>query len=252
MIVGAQSDFQISPSVDLSVVIPIYNERGNLQPLVEELLDVLLTIAKAVEIILVDDGSVDGSFDVMKEIKRDEDQLILVRLERHRGQSDALAAGFELASGSVIVTMDGDCQNDPRDIPVLLESLRTFDMVCGMRTKRAHWHSFTRYASARIAAVVRMFALRDGIRDSTAPLKVFKSSTIRDIPYFKGFHRFLPNIASMNGLRVLELPINHRPRKHGKSKYGIRNRIFKTSLDMLGVLWLFKRRIDFQIKEIIR
>lgn len=252
MIVGGQSDSQISQSVDLSVVIPIYNERGNLQPLVEELLNVLETISKTVEIILVDDGSVDGSFDVMKEIKRDGDPLILVRLERHRGQSDALAAGFELARGRVIVTMDGDCQNDPHDIPVLLESLQAFDMVCGMRTKRAHWHSFTRYASARIASAVRMFALRDGIRDSTAPLKVFKSGTIHDISYFKGFHRFLPNIASMNGLRVLEVPVDHRPRRYGKSKYGIRNRIFKTSLDILGVLWLLNRRIDYQIKEIIR
>jgi hypothetical protein len=121
-----------------------------------------------------------------------------------------------------------------------------------MRTQRAHWHSFTRYASARIASAVRRFALRDGIRDSTAPFKVFKSTVIRHIPTFKGFHRFLPNMASMNGHRVLELPINHRPRRHGKSKYGIRNRIFKTSLDILGVLWLFKRRIDYQAKEIIR
>ncbi len=233
--------------MEYSVVIPVYNEQKNLSPLLESLLRVMGAIKKEYEIICVDDGSSDGSFEELVEWKKKCPFLRIIRLERNYGQSTALACGLSRARGNIIITLDSDLQNNPEDIPGLLNKIGPWDVVCGVRTRRSD--SWLRIISSRIANSVRSRITGDRITDIGCSLKAYKRKFLKKIILFKGMHRFLPTLLKMEGAKILEVEVSHFPRKHGQTSYGIWNRMFKSFIDLLAVKWMQKRRIEYRIKE---
>jgi glycosyltransferase involved in cell wall biosynthesis len=226
---------------ELSLVIPAYNERENLPQLLAELRTVLATIGKTHEIVLVDDGSSDGSGDwIVREATRDP-RLVPVRMAENSGQSAALAAGFRLARGEVIVTLDADLQNDPADLPRLLAALEDADVVSGTRRERRD--RWTRRVSSRIANGVRRAVLGDPLTDIGCSFKAYRREALEGVPLFVGAHRFLPALCLFRGARLVEVPLAHRPRQHGRSKYGVGNRLWRGLYDLIGVRWLKSRML---------
>jgi len=236
-------------SPQISVVIPVYNEEGNLRPLVEELLDILKIIKKSYEVILVDDGSTDKGFQVMKEMAERDYHIKVICFKRNAGQTAAFDAGFKLAKGEIVITLDADLQNDPRDIPLLLEKMGGYDMVCGIRMKRAD--SWIKLISSQIANYVRNKLSDEEIIDTGCSLKAYRAEYLKRLKLFKGMHRFFPTLMKMEGAKVTEILVHHRPRKFGKSKYNIRNRILRSFLDLLAVRWMKKRRLQYEIEKVI-
>jgi dolichol-phosphate mannosyltransferase len=232
-----------APAPQLSVVIPILNEKGNIGPLVDEI-DIALFRRLRFEVVIVDDGSTDGSD---QEIDRLADQTDFVRKvthERRRGQSAAIRTGVKAAAAPVIVVLDGDGQNDPADIPKLygpLKILPDVRMVVGQRARRND--SWVRLLSSRAANSVRRAALKDGISDTGCGIKVFYREDFLELPAFDHMHRFLPALMQRSGRKVYSVAVNHRPRVRGESKYGIGNRLWVGITDLFGVMWLQKRRI---------
>jgi len=240
---------EASPPPELSVVIPFHDERDNLEPLVRELLEVMEALGRSFEILLVDDASGDGGLELARRLAAGAPQLHLLHLARQRGQSAALAAGFAHARGELVVTLDADLQNDPRDLPALLELAADHDLVSGVRAKRRD--SLLRRLSSRVANRVRDRVLHDGISDVGCSLKVMRAELLEGLPVFDGMHRFLPALLAMRGARTAEIAVNHRPRQHGVSKYGIRNRLWRGVLDLFGVRWLQARWLDVsRVEEI--
>lgn len=233
--------------VDLSVVIPVYNEADNLEALTAELREALAD-TPAAEIVLVDDGSTDETAARFIALRSTGGTpLRLIRHPANRGQSAAIVSGIAAATGDIIATMDGDGQNDPADLPVLLETYRRESpsgvrMVAGQRIRRQD--SFLRRASSRVANAVRGRLLGDGIADTGCGLKVFERRTFMRLAPFDHMHRFLPALFLSRGAGVLAVPVHHRPRRHGVSKYGVRNRLWVGIVDLLGVRWLTRRRIE--------
>jgi dolichol-phosphate mannosyltransferase len=225
----------------ISVVGPVYNERENLPTLCAELADAL-SASGPYEVVLVDDCSTDGSFDVMVDLASRDPRLRVLRLERRSGQSAALAVGLRAARGAVVVTLDTDLQNDPADIPVLLAALERFDLVCGVRQERQD--GWKKRASSRLANAVRRLVLGDPLRDIGCGLKAMRAEYVRDLPMFDGLHRFLPVLAARRGARLGETSVRHRARRHGESKYGVADRAARGLFDLLGVLWLNRRQVD--------
>ncbi|CAN5121200.1 glycosyltransferase family 2 protein [soil metagenome] len=234
-------------AVAFSVVIPVYNEVENLEALTEELRRVLGRQPPA-EILLVDDGSTDDIVTRFVDLqRRDGAPVRLVRHARNRGQSAAIVSGVTAASGTIIVTMDGDGQNDPADLPRLLDIYRQefpagVRLVAGQRERRRD--SLLRRVSSVVANRVRSRVLGDGIADTGCGLKVFDRETFLGIPPFDHMHRFLPALFMSRGARVLAVPVTHRPRLHGISKYGVGNRLWVGIVDLFGVRWLTRRRIE--------
>ncbi|MDY6863665.1 MAG: glycosyltransferase family 2 protein [Thermodesulfobacteriota bacterium] len=236
---------------DLSIIIPIYNEEENLRPLTLELKEVLETYGHSFEIIFINDGSKDSSIKILKEFVKEFNMNIkVINFEKNCGQTAAFDAGFKQAGGEVLITMDADMQNDPRDIPLLLKKLEEYDLVCGWRQKRED--SFIKKASSIVANWVRNKISEESIQDTGCSLKAFRKEVPRHLKLFSGMHRFFPTLAKMEGFSVVEVKVNHRPRIYGKSKYNIRNRIIKSFLDLLAVRWMKKRRLDYKIKEIVQ
>jgi glycosyltransferase involved in cell wall biosynthesis len=231
-------------AIDLSLVVPVYNERENLEPLVGELLEVLAD-AQALEILLVDDGSRDGSAELAAELADRHPEIRPLRLRENRGQTAAFDAGFRAARGRRIVTLDADLQNDPRDIPGLLSALDEYDAAVGYRRKRRD--SWLRRLSSRIANGVRNRLSGDDIIDTGCSLKAFRRECVEGLKLFTGMHRFLPTLLRMEGRRVVQLPVNHRPRTRGRSKYGMRNRAVRAFVDLLAVRWMKKRRLNYEV-----
>lgn len=223
----------------LSAVVPFYNERENLEPLVAELDRELERIGRPYEILLVDDGSSDGSREAADTLTRDRSRLRVLHLDRNSGQSAALAAGFGAARGEYIVTLDADQQNDPADIVRMLEWIPQYGMVVGIRARRRD--AWLRRASSRIANGVRSRILGDGIVDTGCSLKIFRRDLTAAVPRFRGLHRFLPLFVQIQGERVKQIPVGHRERTRGTSKYNVGNRLFRGIADMAGVFW-FKHR----------
>ena len=238
---------QTSP--DLSLVIPVYNEEESLPELFQELLEILKKISSNFEIIAVDDGSNDNSNSILREFAQKDDRIIVISFRRNYGQSAAFAAGFRIARGNVIVTMDADLQNDPHDIPLLLEKIKSYDMVCGWRANRQD--PWVKKVSSRIANRIRNWLSEEQIKDVGCSLKAFRRECLHGFYYFNGMHRFFPTLVKMGGYSVIEVKVNHRPRKYGQSKYGIRNRALRGLFDLLAVRWMKHRRINYEIKEII-
>jgi len=234
---------------ELSVILPVFNERENLPPLLEELQRALHATARTFEILLVDDGSTDGSAGVVRAAALASPDVTGILFERNAGQSAALAAGFRIARGEVLITMDADGQNDPADIPALLAALGPVDVVSGIRSRRAD--GWRRRASSAIANSVRRAVLGDHIVDTGCSLKAYRRRVIEGIPFFVGAHRFLAGICEIRGARIAQIPVHHRPRRHGVSKYGVGNRLVRGLRDLIGVRWLRSRLVQFRIVEVV-
>lgn len=238
----------------LSVVIPFFNEGESIEFVIEELLQIReqeCGLEPAWEVILVDDGSTDDTGMLIDELAKRQESVRALHLHPNSGQSAALQAGFREARGTLIATLDGDGQNDPRDIPVLLKALRAHgvDMMCGIRQRRAD--NFVRRASSRVANRIRSGLLKDNITDVGCSLRVFRRDCLADIRFFRNAHRFFPALFIMAGHRVAEMPVNHRPRERGVSKYGggINSRLWAGIADLAGVYWMAKRQLRYQSKE---
>lgn len=234
-------------SVELSVVVAVHDERENLEPLVRELNEVLDPAASGVEILLVDDGSRDGSTESIARLAREHAHVRGVHLRERQGQTAAFDAGFKSARGRCVVTMDGDLQNDPRDIAGLVAALDEHDVAVGYRTRRED--SWVRRVSARIANAVRNRVTGDDIIDTGCSLKAFRGECLKGLKLYHGMHRFLPTLLRMEGCRVVQRPVDHRPRRAGRSKYGIANRLFRSFADLLAVRWMQKRRLNYDAEE---
>ena len=222
----------------ISVVVPVFDEEPNLAALAAEIDAALAGLDY--ELLVVDDGSRDATPATLARLAAAQPRLRPLRHDRNYGQSAALATGFAAARGELLVTLDGDLQNDPADAPRLLAELeRGFDVVSGVRQRRQD--SWVRKVSSRIANGVRRRVLDDGITDVGCSLKAYRTRVVKRLPPFAGMHRFLPALARMEGARVTELPVAHRPRRFGKSKYNISNRLWRGIADLLGVWWLKRR-----------
>jgi dolichol-phosphate mannosyltransferase len=226
----------------VSVVIPVFNEEGNVSQLQMELESALKEIPY--EIVFVDDGSQDRT---VERIRRGAKVRVL-EFAKNSGQSAAIYAGLANASGTIIVLMDGDLQNDPRDIPRLVAEInKGFDLVCGYRVNRKdNW--FKRVQSL-IANKVRSRFTKDGIRDTGCTLKAMRQECREALIPFQGMHRFIPALIKGLGYRITEIPVNHRPRRSGVSKYNFGNRALRATTDMLGVRWLLGRQFQIRIKR---
>jgi glycosyltransferase involved in cell wall biosynthesis len=227
---------------EISLVIPVYNEELNLPPLGAEIRRAMQAVGRPYEVLFVDDGSTDSSLAALGAMAREDPALRIIRQARNAGQSAALDAGFRHARGAVVVTLDADLQNDPADIPLLLARLSDADVVCGVRAHRRD--SWVRRLSSGIANAIRNRLTHESVADVGCTLKAFRAEFLRDLPVWNGMHRFLPTLLRMHGARVAEVDVGHRPRRFGKPKYNIRNRIWRTIADLLGVRWMQARWID--------
>jgi glycosyltransferase involved in cell wall biosynthesis len=237
---------------EISVVAPCHNERDNLQPLADAIRAALDPPGVSYEIVLVDDCSTDGSWDTLKELGRRDPRIRAQRFAQNCGQSAALWAGIQASRGRIIVTMDSDMQNHPRDIPRLLEALKHCDCVCGTRVEaRAKGDGFLRIASSRIANWVRNKLSGETISDAGCCYRAFRRDCIANVKFFKGAHRFLPTLIKLEGFTVTEIPVSHQPRQAGQTHYGIWNRLFKSSTDLLAVRWMKKRMIRYKIADTV-
>jgi dolichol-phosphate mannosyltransferase len=231
---------QSSPAV--SIVVPVFNEEENLSILQSELRTALAPLDH--EIIFVDDGSIDRS---AEKIERASNVRVL-RFEKNTGQSAALYAGIQAARGQTIVMIDSDLQNDPADIPRLLaEVARGADLVCGYRAKRKD--TIAKRLSSRIANFVRSRFTRDHVRDTGCTLKAMRRECATALVPFKGMHRFIPALIKGAGYQLVEIPVNHRPRRFGHAKYGPGSRALLATIDMFGVRWLLSRRLNYKIRR---
>jgi len=241
------SQLQPDASLDLSVVIPIYNERENLVALEEKLNETLPKLDVNYEVVLVDDGSLDGSEELIRILQKHNPHLRLIRFAKNFGQSAAFVAGFRASRGRIIVTMDADLQNDPSDIPALLEKIKEFDVVCGWRHKRND--PWIKKISSKVANAVRNQLSDETIADTGCSLKAFRRECFDNIILFNGMHRFFPTLIKMEGFSVTQVKVSHHSRLHGKSKYNIRNRLWSSLKDLFGVRWLKKRRLNYHVIE---
>ena len=229
-----------SPAV--SVVVPLFNEEENVPILQAELTAALGGFDY--EIIFVDDGSVD---ETVRRIVPDP-RVRLVQFERNAGQSAAMYAGLQSARGEVAVLIDGDLQNDPADIPKLLAGIGPgADLVCGYRAQRKD--TVVKRITSRVANFIRSRFTKDGVRDTGCTLKAMKRECVSALLPFKGMHRFIPALVKGAGYRLVEIPVNHRPRKFGLSKYGLGNRALRATTDMFGVRWLLSRRLNYRVRD---
>jgi glycosyltransferase involved in cell wall biosynthesis len=230
-----------------SVVIPAYNEEPNLAPLLEELCPVMNALGRPWEVVVVDDGSSDGSAERLAELAQHLDLLRVVTLVRNSGQTAAFMAGFRAARGETVITLDADLQIDPADIPRLLEHMPNHQVVCGIRRRRRD--SWLRRASSRFANRFRRLVLGDSITDIGCPLKILPRRDLLGLPPFEGMHRFLPALLQHQGLSVAQVEVDHRPRHAGESKYNVRNRALRALADLLAVRWMMERRLRYEIKK---
>ncbi|MEY2497934.1 MAG: dolichol-phosphate mannosyltransferase [Verrucomicrobiota bacterium] len=228
-----------SPAV--SIVVPLYNEEENVPLLQSELTSALNGLDY--EIVFVDDGSTDRTADRIEPSPR----IQVLRFEKNAGQSAALYAGLRSARGATAVLIDGDLQNDPADIPKLLSEIeRGADLVCGYRAQRKD--TFVKRVTSRVANFVRSRFTKDGVRDTGCTLKAMRRECISALIPFKGMHRFIPALVKGAGFRLVEIPVNHRARKFGQSKYGLGNRALRATIDMFGVRWLLSRQLGYKAR----
>lgn len=229
-----------SPAV--SVIVPLFNEEENMSILQSELNATLGGTDH--EIIFVDDGSVDRTVERIVPGPN----IRVIRFGTNTGQSAAIYAGLEAARGATAVLIDGDLQNDPADIPRLLAEIdRGADLVCGYRAQRKD--TLVKRLTSRTANFVRSRFTKDGVRDTGCTLKAMRCECVSALVPFKGMHRFIPALVKAAGYRLVEIPVNHRPRRFGQSKYGLGNRALRATIDMFGVRWLLSRRLNYKIRS---
>ncbi len=228
----------------LSIVVPVYNEEENVRPLYEKIRAVCESIGRTYEVLFVDDGSQDNTFEVLSELRSQELHLVVIRFQENAGQTAAMAAGFEFAQGERIISMDGDLQNDPADIPQLLEKLEEdYDLVCGWRRERQD-----KFWTRRVPSVAANWIISKvtgvAIHDNGCSLKAYRAEVIKQVPLYGEMHRFIPAISTVVGARIAEMVVKHHPRRFGTSKYGL-SRIWRVILDILAfklILSIFARQ----------
>jgi dolichol-phosphate mannosyltransferase len=235
--------------LDLSVVIPVYNEEENLPHLWPELRSVLERLALTFEVVFVDDGSRDHSAELIRGFRDVDPRVRLVRLKLNAGETAATDAGFKAARGRLIVTMDADLQNDPHDIPAMLSHLDAWDAVTGWRVNRGDGDSMVRRISSRVANRARNWISDESIQDSGCTFRAFRRECVRGLVLYRGFHRFIPTLLKMRGYRVIEVPVRNRARRFGRSKYGVFNRVFVATADLLAVRWMKSRLLRYEVAE---
>lgn len=233
--------------IKYSVVIPLKNEQDNLAELIHELEPVMEGLNAPWELLCIDDGSTDNTLAILRDFASKKPFLRVLVFDKNYGQSCAFDAGFRQARGEWVITLDGDRQNDPRDIPKLIAHSHSHDLVCGHRQQRRDpWH---KKISSRLANFVRRRLCHDGVSDTGCSLKLYRTACLQRIKMYKGMHRFLPALFKIEGFRVCEVVVNHRERMKGQTKYNLLNRSFNTIADMLAVRWMKKRHINYHIKE---
>ena len=218
----------------ISIVVPVYNEEDNVQLLYQQIRDVCELLRQSYEIVFVDDGSRDRTFEILEEIHTQDSLLKAIRFRKNYGQTAAMAAGFEFARGDVVISMDGDLQNDPADIPHLLAKMdEGYDIVCGWRKNRQD-----KLWSRRVPSVCANWLIGKvtgvQIHDNGCSLKAYRASVIKNVTLYGEMHRFIPAMSTLAGARIAEIPVNHHPRRFGKSKYGI-GRVWRVALDIVTV-----------------
>ena len=231
----------------ISFVVPVFNEEENIPHLVGEIAAVAGPLGHPYEILLVDDGSLDGTLPAIKAIAASHPALKYISFSENRGQSAALYAGFQSASGDVIVTLDGDLQNDPSDIPAMLSLYGEYDMINGWRHDRrdTRWKKIGSW----IGNTFRNRMTGETIRDTGCSLKVMRASMLKRIRMYRGLHRFLPTLMRLEGARVIEVKVNHRPRVRGTSKYSNLRRGVEGFYDVLSVRWMIRRNLTLPVRE---
>ena len=234
---------------DLSVVFPVYNEEENVPILLDEIARALDGKGWSYEIVAVDDGSSDRSLEVLRQMKSKYPTLRVITFVKNSGQTAALDAGWRGARGRFVVSLDADLQNDPADIPKMMKELERTgsDMVIGVRVNRKD--TWSRRMQSKIGNGVRNWITRDHITDTGCSLKLARREAIEPVRLFTGMHRFLPTLVRHAGFKVTEMPVNHRARQFGVSKYGAMNRAFKGLADCLAVRWMSSRNLSYKIRE---
>jgi len=239
----------VSEAPDLSVVFPVYNEEENVPLLLREIAAALQGRGWTYEIVAVDDGSTDRSLAILREARKDYPTLRVMALAKNSGQTAALDAAWRAARGKLVVSLDADLQNDPADIPRMMQRLTESgaDMVIGVRVNRRD--TWSRKMQSRIGNGVRNWITGDRITDTGCSLKLVRREAIDRVRLFTGMHRFLPTLVRYAGYRVVEMPVNHRARQFGTSKYGAMNRAFRGLADCFAVRWMGKRMLNYQARE---
>ena len=228
----------------LSIVIPVHNEEENAGPLLDQLLRALGDYPGGCELVFVDDGSTDRTLERLKKAAQLDGRIRVAHFRRNLGQTAALAAGFRLARGRAVATLDGDLQNDPADVPALVAMLNDWDVVCGLRVKRQD--NWLKRVSSRIANGFRNWATGDNIVDTGCTLKAYRREWLQQLELYNGMHRFLPTLLKMRGARVTQVPVHHRARLAGKTHYGTWGRMVKGLSDVWAVRWMQRNRIDYE------
>lgn len=229
-----------------SIVIPVYNEEECLAKLFARLDETLPALGGEYEVIFIDDGSGDGSLRMLKERAAKDAHTRIIEFEKNAGQSSAFDAGFKASRGEAVITLDADLQNDPADMPKLLEKLGEYDAVSGWRVRRRD--GLRKRVSTKIANWVRNKLSGEEVHDSASSLKAFKREALMKVRMFNGAHRFMPTLMKMEGYKVAEVPVSHHARHAGSAKYGVWNRMFRAFYDLLGVRWMKSRRLKYRIK----
>lgn len=235
-------------NIKYSIVIPLKNEEGNILNLIAEIEPVMKTLNSPWELICIDDGSTDKTLSILKNAAQNKNFLKIIPFKKNYGQSSAFEAGFKAAQGKFVVTLDGDGQNDPTDIPKLITLIDTCDLVCGIRSKRRD--TWSKRIISKIANRVRNWFCDDGVLDTGCSLKVYRKECLDKIKMYQGMHRFLPALFKIEGFRLQQIPVNHRERVSGISNYNIFNRSFNTLADLWAVRWMKKRHIRYEIDQI--
>jgi dolichol-phosphate mannosyltransferase len=236
--------------LELSLVIPCHNEENNLRPLISAIQASMDPLGVDYEVVITDDCSTDGSWDVLKQLVAGDSRVRIQRFKFNCGESAASWAGMQVSRGRYIATLDADLQNDPKDLPAMLAALKNADCVCGTRTAtRARGDNWVRTASSRIANWVRNKLSGENITDAGCTYRVFKRECVANVKFFNGAHRFLPTLIKLEGFRVVEVPVSTNPRQSGTSHYGVWNRLFKSFRDLLAVRWMKSRKIQYEIAE---
>ncbi len=240
---------QSDRGIHLSVVAPAHNEMDNLPRLLEEIAAALAKLEHSWEVIITDDASTDGTAAVLQDLRKKYPPLRVLSMRQRSGQTAAVDAALRHARGTFVAMLDADLQNDPADIPRMLDLLQAqpCDFVNGWRANRRD--PWIRLVSTRVANRVRNWLTHEQIHDSACGLKVFRRECIDRLKLFNGMHRFLPTLVKMEGYRVIEVPVNHRPRTAGKAKYGVLNRVFKALRDAFAVRWMQQRTIRYECRE---
>ena len=236
-----------NPLPDVSIVVPAHNEAENLPTLIHEMSQAMKRTDYSYEIVVIDDCSEDKTPSLIEEIQQTNSHVVYYRMKKRCGQSGGLSAGFDVARGEYIVTIDADLQNDPADIPALLANLNKSDVSIGWRKYRKD--PISKKIISKVANFIRNWATGECVKDTGCGLKAFKRESLEKIHRFDGMHRFFPTLVKMHGYTVSEVPVNHRPRTKGRTHYNIFNRSIRPICDLMAIRWLQKRTLRYQLSE---